>query len=184
MNKSRMTVAVSLMLLATPVLAHPGHMEHGLSSGLLHPLTGLDHLAMLLSSGFLATLTGRRLSLPLMTLLAMVAGTAAGVWWGGNNLIEPLIIASIWCAGALVFASSRLAVLSWMMPCFALFHGWAHGVEAPLNQVIPFTAGAVISSLLLLAVGAVAGHAAARLPWLKQGWAAAVFAVAAALLAG
>ena len=65
MNKSRMTTAIALMLLTTPAFAHPGHMEHGLSSGLLHPMTGLDHLMMLLTSGFLAALTGRRLSLPL-----------------------------------------------------------------------------------------------------------------------
>ncbi len=50
MNKSRITTAIALMLLATPAFAHPGHMEHGFSSGVLHPLTGLDHLMMLLSS--------------------------------------------------------------------------------------------------------------------------------------
>lgn len=184
MNKTRITLATVLLVLASPVFAHPGHMEHGLSSGLLHPLTGLDHLVMLLSSGFLAALTGRRLGLPLLTLLAMVAGTAAGVVLGANHLVEPAILLSVWCAGVLVFAGNRLAILSWMMPCFALFHGWAHGVEAPVSQVVSFTAGAVLSSLLLLAVGYLAGRYAQRMPWLKKGWAAAVFSAAAVLLVG
>ncbi|WP_024873421.1 HupE/UreJ family protein [Tolumonas lignilytica] len=184
MNKSRMTTAIALMLLTTPAFAHPGHMEHGLSSGLLHPMTGLDHLMMLLTSGFLAALTGRRLSLPLMTVLAMITGTAAGVWFGGNNLVEPLVLASVWFAGAMIFASNRLSVLSWMMPCFALFHGWAHGVEAPAGQVALFTVGAAISSVVLLAVGYVVGTKANQVAWLKKGWAATVFAAASVLLVG
>lgn len=184
MNKSRMTTAIALMLLATPAFAHSGHMEHGFSSGVLHPLTGLDHLMMLLSSGFLAALTGRRLSLPLLTLLAMMVGTGAGVFLGANNLVEPLVLASLWFAGALMFAPNRLSVLSWMMPCFALFHGWAHGVEAPVGQVALFTAGAVVSSLVLLAVGYVVGSKANQVAWLKKGWAATVFAAASVLLVG
>ena len=184
MNKSRMTAAIALMLLTTPAFAHTGHMEHGFSSGVLHPLTGLDHLMMLLSSGFLAALTGRRLSLPLLTLLAMVAGTGAGVWLGGNNLVEPLVLASIWFAGALMFAPNRMFVLSWMMPCFALFHGWAHGVEAPVGQVAFFIVGAAVSSIVLLTVGYVVGCKANQTAWLKKGWAASVFAAASVLLVG
>lgn len=184
MNKSQITTAIALMLLATPAFAHTGHMEHGLSSGLLHPMTGLDHLMMLVSSGFLAALTGRHLSLPLLTLLAMVVGTAAGVLLGGNNLVEPLVLASLWFAGALIFAPNRLSVLSWMMPCFALFHGWVHGVEAPVGQVALFTAGAVVSSLVLLAVGYAVGSKATHVAWLKKGWAAVVFASASTLLVG
>jgi urease accessory protein len=184
MNKSRMATAIVLMLLATPAFAHPGHMEHGLSSGLLHPMTGLDHLMMLLTSGFLAALTGKRLSLPLMTVIAMITGTAAGFWLGGNNLVEPLILASVWFAGALIFAPNRLSVLSWMMPCFALFHGWAHGVEAPVEQVAMFTVGTAVSSIALLVVGYAVGCQAKQFTWLKKGWAAAVFAAASVLLVG
>ena len=74
--------------------------------------------------------------------------------------------------------------MSWMIPCFALFHGWAHGVEAPVGQVALFTAGAVVSSLVLLAVGYAVGSKANHIAWLKKGWAAVVFASASALLAG
>ncbi|QXW27870.1 HupE/UreJ family protein [Aeromonas sanarellii] len=38
-----MTTAIVLMLLATPAFAHTGHMEHGFSSGVLHPLTVTVH---------------------------------------------------------------------------------------------------------------------------------------------
>ena len=70
------------------------------------------------------------------------------------------------------------------MPCFALFHGWAHGVEAPVGQVALFTVGAAISSVVLLAVGYSIGNKANQLTWLKKGWAATVFAAASVLLVG
>ena len=46
---------------ALPAFAHPGHDSNPLQDGLLHPLTGLDHLLMLLGTGVLAALTGRSL---------------------------------------------------------------------------------------------------------------------------
>ena len=133
-------------------------MEHGLTDGLLHPVTGLDHLAMLLTSGVLAALTGRRLGLPLLTLLAMVAGTAIGFVFGSYSLVEPAILTSLLVAGALLLAPGRMTLLAWVMPAFALFHGWAHGVEAPAAQVTAFTLGAVLAASALLAVGYLMGR--------------------------
>ena len=34
-----------------PALAHPGHVEMGFADGMLHPLTGIDHLLALLAAG-------------------------------------------------------------------------------------------------------------------------------------
>jgi urease accessory protein len=52
------TFALFLLMLALPAFAHPGHDSNPLQDGLLHPLTGLDHLLMLLGTGVLAALTG------------------------------------------------------------------------------------------------------------------------------
>ena len=45
------TFALFLLMLALPAFAHPGHDSNPLQDGLLHPLTGLDHLLMLLGTG-------------------------------------------------------------------------------------------------------------------------------------
>lgn len=58
------TFALFLLMLALPAFAHPGHDANPLQDGLLHPLTGLDHLLMLLGTGVLAALTRRSLTLP------------------------------------------------------------------------------------------------------------------------
>ncbi len=174
----------SLTLLTTPALAHSGHLDAGLTAGLLHPVTGLDHLALLLSSGLLAALTGRALTLPLLTLLAMVAGTALGVVMGPQSLIEPAVLASLWVAGVLLLAPGRLAMLAWMLPAFALFHGWAHGVEAPAAQVTAFTLGSACAAAALLAVGYLMGRQLRAYPRLQKGWAGGVLTLAAAALAG
>jgi len=184
MKIARILSLGGLVLLASPAFAHTGHMEHGLTDGLLHPVTGLDHLAMLLTSGVLAALTGRRLGLPLLTLLAMVAGTAIGFVFGSYSLVEPAILTSLLVAGALLLAPGRMTLLAWVMPAFALFHGWAHGVEAPAAQVTAFTLGAVLAASALLAVGYLMGRQLRAYPLLQKGWAGGVLTLAAAALAG
>lgn len=68
------TFAVFLLMLALPAFAHPGHDSNPLQDGLLHPLTGLDHLLMLLGTGALAALTGRSLTLPWQPWRRCLAG--------------------------------------------------------------------------------------------------------------
>jgi urease accessory protein len=52
MNKTRTCLLLlSGLALSLPAAAHPGHAETGFAAGLLHPLTGLDHLLALLAVG-------------------------------------------------------------------------------------------------------------------------------------
>ncbi|MFS2082693.1 HupE/UreJ family protein, partial [Telluria sp. Tellsp99] len=41
--------ALATLAVALPAAAHPGHPDGGFTAGLLHPLTGLDHLCALLA---------------------------------------------------------------------------------------------------------------------------------------
>ena len=132
---------------AAPVLAHTGTEPHvhtsALQEGLLHPVTGLDHLLMLLGTGVLAAVTGRSLLLP-----------------------------------------SRQRVLAWLMPALALVHGWAHGVEAAPDAFWQFTAGFVMASAALLAVGFGAGALLRRHQRVRQLAGGGLVAAAAVLFAG
>lgn len=72
-------IALALALLATTSHAHPeAEAAAGLVPGLLHPLTGLDHLLAMLALGMWAAVLGRRMvrALPLAFPLLMAAGAA------------------------------------------------------------------------------------------------------------
>ncbi len=56
---SRILLA-TLILLPLPALAHTGHDAGGFASGLLHPLTGSDHLLAMFAVGLWAASLGGR----------------------------------------------------------------------------------------------------------------------------
>ncbi|KKW67630.1 urease accessory protein UreJ [Lampropedia cohaerens] len=174
-----------LALVAAPVLAHPGHGHHGaLQEGLLHPITGLDHLLMLLGTGLLAAVTGRRLVLPLATLAAMFLGAVAGRQLGSFIGMEAVIVGSLLIAGIALLLPRRQIALAALMPLLALAHGWAHGVEADPHGFWLFTMGFVAASALVLAAGFGIGSLLARHPRVRQLAGGGLVAFAAAALAG
>lgn len=178
------TLALTLLLVAVPAFAHPGHDSNPLQEGLLHPLTGLDHLLMLLGTGVLAALTGRTLALPLLTLCAMFGGALLGHLFGGVLGMEQMIIGSLLVAGAALLLPARQLMLALAMPVFALFHGWAHGVEASPGAFWEFSAGFVAVSGLLLLAGYGAGRLLRRHSGLQKACGGGLLAGAALVLAG
>ena len=178
------TLALALLLVAVPALAHPGHDANPLQDGLLHPLTGLDHLLMLIGTGVLAALTRSRLTLPLLTLCAMFSGAVLGHLFGGVIGMEEMILGSLLVAGAALLLPRRQVLLSLVMPVFALFHGWAHGVESSPGAFWVFSAGFVTVSGLLLLAGFGVGCLLRRHTRLQQAFGGGLLAGAAVMLAG
>lgn len=185
------TFALVLLMVALPAFAHPGHDANPLQDGLLHPLTGLDHLLMLLGTGVLAALTRRNLALPLATLAAMFGGAVCGHLFGDVVGMEQMILGSLLVAAAAMLLPSRQLLLpsrqlllSLIMPVFALFHGWAHGVEATPSAFWQFSAGFVTVSGLLLAVGFGVGCLLRRHAGLQKAFGGGLLAGAALVLAG
>jgi len=117
-------------------MAHPGgHGLPGLLGGLAHPLTGLDHLAAMLAVGLWAGSGGRaRTWSPVAAFLVFMA---CGALSGMNGIhvpgVEAGIAASVLVMGLLVATLVRLpaSVSFALVGGFALFHGAAHGAEAP-----------------------------------------------------
>ncbi|AXO88069.1 urease accessory protein UreJ [Pseudomonas parafulva] len=177
-------LALALLMIALPAFAHPGHDSNPLQDGLLHPLTGLDHLLMLLGTGVLAALTGRTLSLPLATLSAMFGGAVLGHLFGDLVGVETLITLSLVVAAGALLLPSRQMLLALVMPVFALFHGWAHGVEATPSAFWVFSAGFVSVSALLLVAGFGVGCLLRRHSKLQQLFGGGLLAGAAFVLAG
>lgn len=157
--KSLVFPALSLCLLgvAVPALAHVGNAPHihgsAFQAGLLHPLTGVDHLLMLLAAGMLGALVHRRLLLPAATLAAMALGALAGHALGAFSGMEMVIVAGVLLAGVAMLLPRQLNRLAWGVPLLALAHGWAHGVEADAGAVAPFMTGFLMSSVALMLAG-------------------------------
>lgn len=161
----RLPLIAALAILATPVWAHTGsgfHL-HGWEDGMMHPLTGADHLAAMVAVGLWAAFQGGRAlwALPLAFILAMAAG--AGLGHAGFVLpaLETLIAASVLALGAVVAFGLSVPVTLSAALCgaFALVHGMAHGAEMPANAAgLAYGLGFLLATAALHATGIVAGR--------------------------
>lgn len=169
------TSAAALGLASTAVLAHTGDLGHvhgadaGASflQGALHPLTGLDHLAAMVSVGLWSALTstgasGNKRSVwtaPAAFAATLLIGALLGL--GGLSLpgIEPMIAASLLVLGLLVSTRTALPSLAGgaLVAVFALFHGLAHGAELSGGHAAAALAGMVLSTAALHAAGIALG---------------------------
>ena len=155
----------SLLLAAVPglALAHPGpHQATDLWSGLLHPLTGIDHLLAMLAVGLWSVQLGRKAVwvLPAVFPIAMLLGAALGMANAGLPLIEPTIAASVIAMGVAVACGVRLPLTASavLISFFAIFHGYAHAAEMPANGTMAiYAAGFVSATVLLHVLGVKAG---------------------------
>ncbi len=146
------------LLLISPLLwAHPGH-SHDHSSfvyGLMHPLTGLDHLAMLLGIGALGAwqATKQRIQLYVGTLGIMFAGAIMGLITGFETGVEAIILASMFLIAVGLFFSLRGLLPMLAALVLVMFHGWAHGLEMPAGGVMTFMPGMLVMASLIMAAG-------------------------------
>lgn len=161
----RLPLIAALSLLATPVLAHTstGFHLHGFEDGMMHPLTGADHIAAMVAVGLWAAFLGGRAlwALPLAFLVAMGLGAALGHAGFVVPALETLIAASVIALGAVLAFGLSVPVTLGAALCgaFAVVHGMAHGVEMPANAAgLAYGLGFVIATAALHATGLVAGR--------------------------
>jgi urease accessory protein len=161
----RAATLTGLGLLPLLAGAHTGQdlaAHHGLVDGLVHPLTGADHLAAMLSVGLWSGLSARRAWVaPLVFASLLLTGALLAQAGVGFALVEPMIAASLLVLGLLLASRLALPPLAGaaLVGGFALFHGAAHGHELGTG---PALAGMVLATALLHGTGLVAGR------WLRQ----------------
>ena len=142
--------------------------EHGLEMGLLHPLTGLDHLLVMGAIGVWAARSGGReiWIAPTCFVVGMTAGLLAGFPFVSAAGIELVVALSIVALGSLLAFTVTLPRWGTMLLAASagLSHGAAHAAEGPIQSgFTSFAIGALMTTLLLHAVGAVTGLATRRL---------------------
>ncbi len=147
------------MLFPLAALGHTGTgLFHGFQSGLIHPFSGLDHLAAMIAVGlWAAQLGGRAIWLvPASFVTAMTASGLLAMSFIQVPFFEGGITISLLMLGLLVAATIRLPL--WMsasiVAVFAVFYGYAHGAELPQNaDAVWYAAGFVFSTASLHLLG-------------------------------
>ena len=159
----RPAALLMLALLALPAWAHEqSGQAAGFVTGLLHPMSGLDHVLAMVAVG----LWGAQLGAPAIWLLpvtfplVMAIGGFLGLLGVPLPGVEVGIAASAVLLGAMVATESRppLALAAALVAFFAVFHGHAHGTELPPGQSgLLYSFGFVVATGCLHAVGIALG---------------------------
>lgn len=152
-----------LLCVSGPAAAHTeAGVAGGLLSGFLHPMTGLDHLVAMVAVG----LWGAQLGAPAIWVLpvcfptVMAVGGLLGIAGVPLQLTELVIAASALVLGVVVATALRLPfwAAAVVVGVFALFHGYAHGLELPgAANPLAYGVGFVVATGLLHAVGILIG---------------------------
>jgi urease accessory protein len=165
---SRPMLLAAALLLASPVtFAHPAD-EAGLGAGLIHALTGFDHMLAMLSLGIwsasLPQASRIRMGwgMPLVLISALLAGIALHP--DSVALADMGIACSLVLTGILIVGTTRIhgqrmlgqAATLGLAALFVALHGFAH-TEALSGSVSGFAAGLVITSTLLMQIGRISG---------------------------
>jgi urease accessory protein len=158
-------VLICIMLSEALIFPASAHSVVGpvssFSSGVTHPLNGIDHIIAITMVGLWSVLTGGRAVAvwPATFVAAMLGGFAAASLGLQSAFVEPAICWSVVLLGVLVALGIRAPVGlgAAIVGLFAFFHGHAHGTEAATAKLIPYAAGFAFATSALLAVGIGAG---------------------------
>jgi urease accessory protein len=153
------TLAAAFVLAPDVAFAHTGQVEtNGLMHGLVHPVTGVDHVLAMVAVGLLAAhLGGRALWLVPLSFVAVMA--VAGIHgMAGIQLVlaEVGIAFSVVVLGLAVAFRLDVPTLAAMalVGFFAVFHGNEHGAEMPAAASgFSYAVGFVLTTALLHAIG-------------------------------
>jgi urease accessory protein len=169
----RLAAFAALALAPAAALAHTGALPHdhgGFATGLLHPLSGADHLAAMVGVGLWAAVIGGRAlwAVPASFVALLVAGALIGAAGWALPAVEPMIGLSVAALG--LAAAMRITVpagaAAALVGLFAVFHGHAHGAEMPAAaDGLAYGLGFVAATAVLHGLGLVVGtRLGARVP--------------------
>ena len=168
---SRSTVITALLIFtSTPAFAHLTGVPHdhsSFTSGFLHPLTGFDHILVMVAVGLWAAQLGGKsiLAVPASFVVCM----AIGFWLATKGIalpyVEPVILASVIAMGLFAAMAIHLPIMPAMLVvgAFALFHGYAHGLELENSEAYAYGTGFSIATALLHGVGITIGLGAGKI---------------------
>jgi urease accessory protein len=174
-NFLRVAATVATMsLLPDMAHAHTGiGGTSGVLHGLMHPISGIDHVLAMVSVGLFAAQLGGRACwlLPASFISLMAIGGFLGLRLVGFPLVEAAIAASVVALGVMIAWQKlrNVASAAIIVGFFATFHGYAHGAEMPGN-VSPggYACGFILATACLHVIGIGLGRGISRVLPLRQ----------------
>lgn len=155
----------AVLCIVLPALAR-AHEEAGQASGfaagLMHPVSGLDHVLAMIAVGLWGAVLGPPAIwvLPVAFPLVMAFGGLMGLLGAPLPGVEVGIAVSAIVLGAMVLAEVRppLWLAALIVAFFAVFHGHAHGRELPPGaSALLYSLGFVVATGALHAAGIALG---------------------------
>jgi urease accessory protein len=138
--------------------AHTGHGTSGFLAGIVHPLTGLDHILAMLAIGIWSTYHGEKVMrwMPIVFAAVMSHGAIMAASGHGLPAAEYGSAASVAILGVLLAAAVtlRLPVAFFLTGVFGIFHGLDHGTELAASDSFAATGlGLIVTTMALQLVG-------------------------------
>ncbi len=158
------TAAAALALAPAAAWAHAdGHPGGGFMAGLLHPISGLDHVVAMVAVGLWGAVLGPPALwvLPVAFPMVMAFGGLLGLLGVPIPGVEIGIAVSGLVMGLMVLCELRppLWLAALIVASFAVFHGHAHGAELPDgSNALPYSLAFVIATGLLHLLGILLGE--------------------------
>jgi len=189
MKKHLLSSAASLFGFSSLAFAHPGHGLESTYAGFMHPMTGWDHLLVMLAIGLWAAKLGgkARWQLPLTFVSMMVVGALLGMTGMSFSGVETAIAASVMAMGVLLIITlpMQLSTQLGITALFAVLHGMAHGLELQTSSQLSAFTGMLTATALLHATGVILGSQQVKIrKWLQHGLAYTMLLVGAYWLVG
>ena len=153
----RWKILIYVMLagaLVSPTLAHTGvGQTNSFTSGLLHPLSGADHILAMIAIGLWGVLRGGRAIWlwPAAFVATLLGGFGAAALGLQVPFVEPVISSSVIVLGLCVALAitTPFWVGAAIAGLFAFFHGHAHGTEVATASILPYVAGFALATAWL-----------------------------------
>jgi urease accessory protein len=130
--------------------------------GLSHPVLGFDHFLAMFSVGFISALLGGKhfWRVPACFVATIPFGWIIGRFHWPFPPVELGIAVSVIALGAAAVWTRRIPLLVTysFVVIFALFHGYAHGVETPVGlDPVQFMVGFLVGTAAIHVLGLFAG---------------------------
>jgi urease accessory protein len=157
-------IALGLSLIPVTVFAHEGGNVPfgGFLAGLVHPVLGYDHLLAMLCVGIISAQIGGKAiwTVPSTFVGVMAVGGALGLIGIGALPAELGISLSLVLLGGVIAAERQFPIWIAMIVVgiFAVFHGYAHGLEMPESaKPVAFALGFLTGTAIIHIVGVFIG---------------------------
>lgn len=165
-ERKTILLAISLISSLFSGIAHAhGVQGDGLINGIMHPVFGVDHLLAMVAVGVLSVQLGGRAiwAVPMAFVAFMLCGGCLGMLGMPFFAVETGIASSVLLLGiAIAFDRKMTTVLPMLfVGVFALFHGYAHGIEMPdLAKPALYAIGFIVATTFLHIAGIFIGKTA------------------------